>query len=368
MTHHPTMGVWGSAAERARLTAIEDVALPGLHPSQVVLTDSNGLPNVFTRIPKFNVEDIDAALGTGIHPAFTVGGVEKDAIYVGAYLASLTGGVARSIPGVDPAASINFDNAVTACRAMGAGYHLMTNAEWSAVALLAFKQSKMPNGNTNWGRHHTNKFETGVRGDGKAPGDGTGTGRTLTGTGPEEWAFRGIHDLTGNVWEWQAGARTNDGEIQIIENNNAAADAADLSSTSTEWKAISAAGALVAPGTAGSMKWDASGALGTGAPILSDTIVNQSTGSESANVAFKSLTENLTGAAPALLQRLGLYPFAALSALGNDQIYTQNINERLPVRGGNWYYGSNAGLFSLYWNYSRAVAGLGIGFRPCYVA
>jgi hypothetical protein len=45
---------------------------------QVVKYNVNGDPSFFTRIPRFNVEDIDPALGTGPHPAFGVNGVIKD--------------------------------------------------------------------------------------------------------------------------------------------------------------------------------------------------------------------------------------------------------------------------------------------------
>jgi hypothetical protein len=115
------------------------------------------------------------------------------------------------------------------------------------------------------------------------------------------------------------------------------------------------------------MKWDASGVTGAGAPILSDTITSQSTGSEYANDAFKSLTENLTGDPPDILHQLGIYPFPALSTLGGDRIYTRNFGERLARRGGSWNDGSVAGLFSFHWNNSRTFAYPYIGFRPCYV-
>mgnify|MGYP003609996268 CR=1 FL=1 len=42
-----------------------------------VLYDDKGYPSYMNVIPKFKVEDIDASLGTGVHPAFIVGGVEK---------------------------------------------------------------------------------------------------------------------------------------------------------------------------------------------------------------------------------------------------------------------------------------------------
>lgn len=36
-------------------------------------------------IPKFNLQDIDASLGNGVHPAFVVNGVEKSEIFIGQY-------------------------------------------------------------------------------------------------------------------------------------------------------------------------------------------------------------------------------------------------------------------------------------------
>ena len=47
-----------------------------------VLYDDKGYPSYMNVIPKFKVEDIDASLGTGVHPAFIVGGVEKSEIFI----------------------------------------------------------------------------------------------------------------------------------------------------------------------------------------------------------------------------------------------------------------------------------------------
>lgn len=40
------------------------------------------------------------------------------------------------------------------------------------------------------------------------------------------------------------------------------------------------------------------------------------------------------------------------------------MHERLPIRGGNWNNGSNAGVFALNLNNSRSNANSNIGFRP----
>lgn len=207
-----------------------------------------GYPSVMCVVPRFNIEDIDPALGSGTHPAFIVGGVQKSEIFVGKFLARVHDNHALSMPGQDPSASINFDTADARCSVKGPGWHMMTNAEWSAVALWCWKNGFMPRGNTKWGRDHAQTYETGRRQDGGAPGDATGTARTLTGSGPASWFHdnspAGIADLTGNVWEWQRGLRLVDGEIQIIPDNNAAATDADHSDTSTLWRAIMPNGTL----------------------------------------------------------------------------------------------------------------------------
>ena len=125
------------------------------------------------------------------------------------------------------------------------------------------------------------RFETGRRGDNGQPGNAAGDGKTYTGSGPASWRHNGlphgIADLNGNVWEWLGGFRVNEGEIQVLANNDAADNTKDQSAGSALWKAIKASdGTLVAPGTAGTLKYDATGANGTGGNVLSDTVTSRS--------------------------------------------------------------------------------------------
>jgi len=145
---------------------------------QTVLYDDVGIPSVMQWIPAFNLQDIHADLGTGLHPAFVVNGTAKAGIWIGVYQAKVSGGRAYSWPGQDPTASVNFDTAKGYCTAKGAGWHMMTAWEWAAVALWCLKNGFQPRGNTNYGRSHANTFETGTRSDGYPPGSTSGTART----------------------------------------------------------------------------------------------------------------------------------------------------------------------------------------------
>ena len=79
-----------------------------------VLYDDAGHPSFMRRIPKMRIEDLYPDLGlTGTHPAFIVNGVEKSELFIGMYPASLVDSYAVSLPGMDPANSLNFDSAVT---------------------------------------------------------------------------------------------------------------------------------------------------------------------------------------------------------------------------------------------------------------
>lgn len=334
-----------------------------------VLYDSKGYPSIMCVVPRFNLEDIASGIGTGTHPAFMVGGVQKSEIFVGKFQARVHDGHALSLPGQDPTASINFDDANARCTAKGPGWHMMTNAEWAAVALWCWKNGFMPRGNANWGRDHAQTYETGRRQDGQAPGFNEGTARTLTGSGPASWYHdnspAGIADMCGNVWEWVRGMRVVDGEIQIIPENNAAMTDADHSAGSPLWRAILQNGTLVDPGTANTLKWNATGAAGAGAPQLATAVTSQSDGETSASVQYKDMTAASGVTVPSLLKALGLHPHA--TDMERGRLYMRNEGERLPIRGGRWGNGVTAGVFALSLGDARSNALSGIGFRPAFV-
>ncbi|MDM1731427.1 SUMF1/EgtB/PvdO family nonheme iron enzyme [Acinetobacter towneri] len=332
---------------------------------QTVLYTAKGQPTYMNIIKKFDLSTIDASL-SGTHPAFIVNGVEKPEIFVGTYLGKLVDGELLSLPNVDPSASANFDNFSTYARACGAGHHLMTNAEWSAVALQCYKNDTQPFGNTYYGRSSENPLLIGRRQDGLDTGNTAGTARTLTGSGPVEWRHNrkpsGIADLSGNVWEWSAGMRIFNGEIQVIADNNAALHTIDMSATSAQWKALDAVtGNLVTPDgngtTAGTVKFANSG--------TADYTIN---GASFGAIRNLSTTKPVSAAALARLKALCLYPVVEDTAKFNSDYFGKDITaERVPIRGGSWHNAAGAGVFALSLNSARSNASTSIGARPAFV-
>ena len=331
-----------------------------------VLYTAKGQPSYMAVIPKFAVETIDAGLGTGTHPMFVVGGVEKDYRYIGLYPGVIKNGELISLPGEDPTNSQDFDTFLSTARANGSGWGLMTNADWGGIALTCWKNGTQPNGNTDYGRSSDAPSERGVDTvtGVLAATSGTATTRTRTGSGPTSWRHDatalGIADLCGNVWEWAPGMRLNAGEINVIADNDAAQNATDMAAGSAAWKAIDGAtGALVAPGTAGTVKYATAG--------TADYTLVRASGSSFEGMTNPGAVNPVGATALQLLKRLGLYPVAA-SGLRSDAVYMDVTAERLPIRGGSWGNGGSAGVFALLLDYARSQVNASIGARPAFVS
>lgn len=340
-----------------------------------VLYTASGQPSFMNIIPKFNLQDIDASLGTGVHPAFIVGGVEKSELFIGQHAGVIKNGELLSLPGVDPSGSKNHDEFVSIVRANGTGWHLMSNAEWAAIALWCWKNGFMPRGNTTYGKSSDAPWETARRVDGGTPGDASGVARTLTGAGPVSWRHdntaTGISDLCGNVIEWAVGMRIVAGEIQVIANNDAALSATDLSATSSAWKAIDATtGALITPTFTGTI----AGGDYTPTTVNSVRYATSGTANNTLVRASSSSFEGMTNpggtpvalAALVVLKQLGLYPVAP-AGLGGDGFWIDMAGERVPIRGGSFLHHTQGGVFALNLTVPRSGIYVSVGARPAYV-
>lgn len=325
-----------------------------------VLFDDLGMPSVMVPFPKLKMSDLIAGGSENIHPAFSVDGVEKSVIYVSKYQNIVLNERGYSLPMRDPRASLNFDQAVAYCRNKGKGWSLTPYSLWSAIALWCRKNGTMPRGNNNYGADHAYGHEKGV----PTYYESGKIARCATGSGPNTWNHNwmpdGIADLNGNVWEWCAGIRLMNGEIQIIPYANCMAADASMGASSTLWKAIAADGTLVEPGSAGTLKYNyVSGHI----QLTSGDITPEDTWRGD---TYQNMTLDSALTVPEIAKALLIYPDEPGGDYGGDGHYMNNSGERLPICGGGWYSTSGAGVFSVDLNYPRSLSSTGIGFRSAY--
>ncbi|MGU9863361.1 hypothetical protein ACRXF0_17470, partial [Klebsiella quasipneumoniae] len=334
---------------------------------------------------KFDMSVIDPAL-SGTHPAFIINGTEVSQILVGTYTASLINGELLSLPNRQPSTPV-LEQAVSAARASGDGFHVMTNAEWSAIQMQCYAMGFNPKGNNYYGRDVTDSTQYGRRVDGVSATAGitTGTPVIYTGSGPVSFrhnnAYNGISDVNGNINLLTPDVRMcgATGELHIFANNNAAAKGANLSATSTDWKAINAVtGELMELSYTGTPRVDFVSNLTNSVRILNASAAGAKyTLTATDGAPFTSMSNAgaipVSAAALTVLKKYGLYPLVANAVtLGYDKIVifptaVTAATERILRRQGSYGDGPAAGVWMTAFNGIRTEVGTS-AFRVAYYA
>jgi hypothetical protein len=322
-----------------------------------VILDDIGMPSMMARIARMDLEPLTG--DSGVHPAFLLGGKTIGQVYVSLDQNIVRHGRAYSLPLQDPQSGVVLDEADAFCRAKGPGWGLMPFSLWAALALWCRKNGTLPRGNNFGGRDFFHREETGL-----AAADG----RVAPGSGPASWAHdgrpEGIYDLNGNVNEWQAGLRLQDGQIQILPGADCLLPGADISENSPQWRAIRLDGTLVAPNQA-----EAGDTLHyagrDGRIILTAGLPPDGLGTF--NCAFTDIRAAEGLAAPVLARALTLIPDALGLDYGPGWRWIKNSGECLPLCGGGNKADDHAGIFFVGMTYPRNHRYGLAGFRTVYV-
>ncbi len=312
--------------------------------NNVMIFDERGIPSIMCRFerPKDTAE---------VPAMFKIGGRVVDAIYISKYENVVIDGKAYSLPMVDPTINIDFDEAVTACKAKGEGWHLMTAVEWEYLLNQSREKGTMPHGNTNCGSDYYHDSEFGKHPD-------KSSYRTLTGSGPATWnhdhTIYGVSDLNGNVWEWLAGLRIKDGIIEHIPDNNAALAECDLSRDSKEWQEIKTSRGTVRAN------------VEDGDITITDTAAGEDYTPDYDGTRIQNLEIDLQEIQQAL-RDLGIVPENRAESEKKTYVYFDTTEgEYMPIRGSSYGTSSNSGPSAVSLNVVRSHSRDSIGFRSAF--
>ena len=350
-------------------------------PGNKLLYDDKGLPSVMVFIPKFKLSEVITGGADAYHPAFIINGTVVDGIYISKYQNVVENGRAYSLPGKDPANNMTWDTARGYCEAKGAGWHMMTKAEWGMIALWCKAHGIFPKGNNSYGKDTTETTYQAI------PMTYTSDNppkiaHTATGTGPLTWShdgtMKGIMDLNGNVSEWEGGFRTVYGELQFLSNDHAVpgndgADKSHSQAANGKWMALDAStGQFITPNGSGTTTNSVKVAKVSNKPKYVISIAEGQTGdSISSGIHEITCSEDIGDAAKKVLRAFALLPedgaVAADYGDGDQLYFNNNAAERLVGGGGSYGSTSSAGVFfSNGSGYARSGTHSSFGFRAAY--
>lgn len=311
------------------------------HGKNLLLTDDFGNAHHVYRLPIFTFETLNIANCpfTGPLDCFIrQDGSLRPYVDIPIYKASALNSKAVSLPAREPWVSIDADNARARCEELTSNSVMMSFEIRAAIMWIMLSLNFQPTGNTEYGRSHSNPEQFGRRGGGRLPNDRSGSGKTLTGTGPSEWNHDGtefgITDLVGSVWEWTDGMKMVDGQFVVAEYTG---------QPEANWAAT---GVYI---NAGEFSNTAPATLNTG------------------NEVWGNMPKAAEYAGDERLQRLMIEPIDCTKTL-NGRLYWNLAGERFPIRGGHWGGASDAGPAALDCGSARSNVYSGVGFRSAFVS
>jgi hypothetical protein len=275
-----------------------------------VLYDEAGLPSYMLVVPRFDVSDIDAALGKGTHPAFVVDGAEKSEIFVGQVPATMIDGAACSLPSEEARYYSDFDEARAACAKKGKGWHLLTAWEWAAVVFWVVE---------NRSKH-----------------------------------------FVKNYWEWNDGLKLVDGKLHFPTDNAFEMPEADWPFQGAAFDAADDEPVLSAEVSSYSEE-DPRGAA-------DDRDEGYTSIGDIKGLELSESYKALGAETRERMARLMIEPATrAILSKTSGGLFVRNYGERIPVRGGDWSSGAGAGLAALSLISRRSLSTSSVGFRPAFI-
>lgn len=255
--------------------------------------------------------------GYTVHPAFfrdrgTGTAVEVAKRYASAYLGFNNAGKLESKSGVTPTANQTIGTFRTQAQARGAGWGIEDFNLFYALQMLYLVEYASMNSQTALGQGYTGA--SAVRTTGGTAASGSASSGSTSAT--VQVSYRGVEDIWGNLYYWLDGLYSN-ASRQLLIGNRAFNDTGS-----------------------GYSKTITSGVASNSGGYMSDIVADQDAGFVGKTFSGSSTT--------------GLYDYGLLYA------------GYLPIAGGAWADGTDAGVFQLHVAYSASDSRSDIGARLAY--